>query len=40
MARVDGKFVADDGSVPELGQDIMTTLLERCYAVAGSALQR
>ncbi|KAL0638494.1 hypothetical protein Q9L58_002430 [Maublancomyces gigas] len=38
-ARVDGNFLANDGTVPELGQDILAVLLERCYAVAENALQ-
>lgn len=38
--RVEGKFLASDGTTPELGQDIIATLLERCYSVAENALQR
>ncbi|KAI5837542.1 hypothetical protein DFP73DRAFT_306573 [Morchella snyderi] len=39
-SRIDGKFVAEDGSIPETGQDILDTLLTRCYIVAENALQK
>ncbi|KAL7272040.1 hypothetical protein RUND412_005179 [Rhizina undulata] len=36
----EGKFVADDGTVPEAGQEIVSTLLGRCYTMADEALRR
>ncbi|KAH8155892.1 uncharacterized protein LAJ45_00904 [Morchella importuna] len=39
-SRIDGKFVAEDGNIPETGQDILDTLLKRCYIVAENALQK
>lgn len=32
--------MADDGNIPETGQDILDTLLKRCYIVAENALQK
>lgn len=39
-ARVDGKFVAEDGSVPFEGQDIIDGLLQTCYSMIDEALKR
>jgi len=39
-ARVDGKFVAEDGSVPFEGQDIIDGLLQTCYSIIDEALKR
>jgi hypothetical protein len=39
-ARVDGKFVGDDGNVTDQGQAQVAQLLERCYATADDALKR
>lgn len=38
--RVDGKFVSEDGGIPGTGQDILDTLLKRCYIVAENALEK
>jgi len=39
-ARVDGKFVAEDGSIPSEGQDILDGLLQTCYLIIDEALKR
>lgn len=38
--RVDGKFVGDDGTTPEQGQEEVQQILDRCYAMADEALKR
>lgn len=38
-SRVDGKFLAPDGSEP-LGQEIVLELLARCQSLADEALER
>ncbi|KAA8910420.1 hypothetical protein FN846DRAFT_939196 [Sphaerosporella brunnea] len=38
--KIDGKFVGDDGSIPEMGQDLVQLVLERCYTMADEALTR
>ena len=38
--RIDGKFVGEDGSLPENGQDQLQLILDRCYATAECALSR
>ncbi|PWW75287.1 hypothetical protein C7212DRAFT_198595 [Tuber magnatum] len=39
-ARVGGKFVAEDGSIPSGGQDILDGLLQACYSIIDEALKR
>ncbi|RPA95548.1 hypothetical protein L873DRAFT_1829751 [Choiromyces venosus 120613-1] len=38
--RVDGKFVAEDGSIPSEGQEMLDGLLQTCYSIIGEALKR
>lgn len=38
--RLSGKFVGDDGSIPEEGQDLVELSLQRCYNMAEVALAR
>ena len=39
-ARIDGKFVGEDGSLPENGQDQLQLILDRCHVTAECALSR
>jgi hypothetical protein len=38
--RIDGKFIGDDGTTPERGQDQVELILSRCYSMADEAMQR
>ncbi|CAZ79265.1 unnamed protein product [Tuber melanosporum] len=38
--RLDGKFVAEDGSIPSEGQEILDGLLQTCYSIIDGALKR
>jgi hypothetical protein len=38
--KINGKFVGDDGTIPDEGQDMVQLVLDRAYGMADEALTR
>jgi hypothetical protein len=38
--KINGKFVGDDGTIPDQGQDLVQLVMDRCYIMAEEALAR